>query len=193
METSTLLNSDDEAREPILKADMDDIEPPESTLKRIRRYLWPETPLIFRPALAYLLILLMIFPVYRGLKMPEGTDLIAVHERPASGISMVQNISLQSGRSAKVSVLKISDGMDGLLDFVWEDAVEDANYSVSVESQDGTVLFRTDAFNAFDDYGKGILKFPLDLMEPGNYWVKVVDPRADPPFNEKQYPFRIEP
>ena len=179
---ASLLLSDDEAKQLIKEAATEEYPQSESFLRRLWQYLWPETPLVFKPALAYALILLMILPAYYGLrKSPEGR------------ISPVcQVLRLSPDRSPAGDVFKISVGGDGVLSFVFRGAVAGESYQVAIESEDGRVLFRNDTFNSFDEYGTGRLFLPLGKMKPGSYRLVITDPRARPALNRQQYNFRIE-
>ena len=178
---ATLLSSDDEVRELVREVSREEYPESESFLKRIWRYLWPETPLFFKPALAYLLILLMILPVYHGLKKLTENEI-----RP------VQAISLFPDRSTAEEVFKISVGGDGLISFVFRGAVAGESYRVVIESEDGREIFRDDAFINFDEYETGQVLLPLAKMKPGSYRLVITDPRAEPPLNRQEYIFRIE-
>lgn len=178
---AALLSSDNEVRELIGEAVREEYPQSESFLKRFWRYVWPETPFVFKPALAYLLVLLMILPAYHGLK--KFTE---------DKIRPVQTISLFPGRSAEEDVFKINVGSDGLVSFVFRGAVAGRSYRVVIESEDGIVVYQNNDFNRFDEYGTGQLIFPHTKMKPGHYRLVIIDPQAEPPLNRQQYSFRIE-
>lgn len=178
---TTLLSSDHEVREIIAEAAGEEYPRSESLLKRFWRHVWPETPFVFKPALAYLLILLMILPAYRGLKR-LASDRI----RP------VQTVNLVPDRSSSGDVFKISAGSDGLLRFVFRRAVDGQAYELTIESEDGAVVFRDAAFVGFDEYGVGQLLLPITGMNPGNYRLVINDPRAELPLSRREYSFTIE-
>lgn len=178
---AVLLSSNHEVKELITEAAREEHPRSESLLKRLWRYVWPETPFVFKPALAYLLILLMILPAYHGLKR-------LANDR----ITPVQTISLFPDRSPDEDVFKISVGDHGLLRFVFRGAVAGQAYEVTIESEDGAVVFRDSAFDGFDEYGAGQLLLPLARMNPGNYRLVITDPRAEAPLNGREYGFGIE-
>jgi len=153
----------------------------EPLVKRLRRYLWPEAPLLLKPALTYLLILFLIFPAYHGLrKLSE------------SKIRPVQTIQLFFDRSSGEDVFKISRNSDGLISFVFEVAVTGKKYYVYITSDEGDTIFRQASFHNFDSYGTGRLLLPHDKMKPGGYRLILVDPQAPPPSNTWQYNFEIK-
>ncbi len=178
---AALLSSSDEVKELITEAAREEYPQTESLLKRLWRYVWPETPLVLKPALAYLLILLMILPAYHGVK-----------ELTEDKIRRVQTISLLPDRSSQGDAFKTSVGGDGLLRFVFRGAVAGQAYEVTIESEDGAVVFRDGAFDGFDEYGTGQLLLPLARMNPGNYRLVITDPRAEAPLNGREYGFGIE-
>lgn len=178
---AALLTSDDEVRELVGDAVREEYPQAELLLRRLWRYIWPDTPVVFKPALAYLLILLMILPAYHGLKkFTEGQ------------IRAVQTISLFPGRSTAEDVFKISVGDDGLISFVFRGAVVGESYRVVIECEDGRVVFRDDAFRRFDEYETGRLLLPIVKMKPGGYRLVITDPRVEPPLNKQEYSFKIE-
>jgi len=178
---ANLLVSDQAVKKLIKKSVVEESQESESFLKKLWRYIWPDTPFIFKPVLAYLLILLLIIPTYYGLRKVTETEI-----RP------VQNISLTPFRSAGEDVFKISLGKDGLINFVFEGAVVGKSYQVIIKSEDGRLIFRENAFNTFDEYGHGRLLLPLTKMKPGDYRLTITDPRAKPSLNQREYTFRIE-
>ena len=66
---SGLLRSDQGVREQVRRAAAGRPVPPESLFAHLGRALWPRTPLPLKPALLYLLLLIMIIPAYHGMVM----------------------------------------------------------------------------------------------------------------------------
>jgi len=182
---ANLLSSDEEVKELIRESSTEEYPHPESFLKKLWRHIWPETPLFFKPALAYLLILLMILPAYWGLRevTKPGTE---------TEIGPVQNISLTPFRSTGEDVFKISLGQDGMISFFFGDVIVGESYQVIIEAKDGKVVYKNDSFREFDRYGTGHLLLPLAKMKPGYYRLVISDPRGEPPSNRQEYTFRIE-
>jgi hypothetical protein len=178
---ASLLSSDDEVKELITRAAREEHPQSESLRKRFWRYVWPETPFVFKPALAYLLILLMILPAYRGVRISTRDQI-----RP------VQTVSLFPDRSPDEDVFRISVGGDGLLRFVFRGAVAGQAYEVTIESENGAVIFRDSAFDGFDEYGAGQLLLPLAMMKPGIYRLVITDPRVPAQLGRQEYSFGIE-
>jgi Asp-tRNA(Asn)/Glu-tRNA(Gln) amidotransferase C subunit len=178
---AVLLSSDDEVKKIIREAVVEEFPRSESFLKRLWRYIWPETPLVFKPVLAYIVILLMILPAYYGLK-----------RSPEQRIMSVQQISLIPDRSGEESLFKVSAGGRGLIRFVFREAIAGEKYHVVIQSEDGRVIFQDDSFDKFDEYGTGLLSLPLAKAKPGSYRLLITDPLAEPPLNKQEYSFSIE-
>jgi hypothetical protein len=72
---AALLFEDEDVKEMVDRIDRAHLRR-HSPAGRLWRYLWPKAPLIFKPAIAYLLILLMVIPAYRGVMRSdhEGFD-----------------------------------------------------------------------------------------------------------------------
>ncbi|HUV29706.1 MAG TPA: zf-HC2 domain-containing protein [Acidobacteriota bacterium] len=153
-----------------------------SVARRLRDYLWPGTPLVFRPALALVVIMLLIYPAYRGIQRLAGGD-----------IEEVQMIHLFPSRAASDAVFRAGPGTDGVISFVFRGAVPGQSYRVTVAMEDGAVLWRDNSYASFDEYETGRLLLPASLMQPGRYEVRITDPDGSPPANEQTYTFTIEP
>ncbi|MFH1891551.1 MAG: hypothetical protein ABIK83_02590 [Candidatus Zixiibacteriota bacterium] len=178
---TALLTSDDDVRVQIREAAEEENSEPVSFLRRLWRYIWPEAPVVFRPVLAYLIILLMIFPVYHWIE----------HSREER-IRPVQTIGLFPDRSSADDAFKISLGDDGLLSFVLRGASADESYRVVIQSDDGRVIFRDNAFNGFDEYETGRLLLPLSKMISGTYWLIITDLGAGSTPVSRRYSFSIQ-
>jgi hypothetical protein len=152
-----------------------------SPMTKYLRYLWPETPLVLRPALIYLVIALMIVPAYWGLRTLRFNN-----------IRTVQTVELFPDRSTGEGIFRLHAGSDGLICFVYRDAAPGETYHLLIETSEGEVVFSDDSFHTFDEYGVGHLIVPLSEMKPSVYHLKITNPRAEPPFNTQEYRFKIE-
>jgi hypothetical protein len=147
-----------------------------------RQYLWPSYPWPFRPAVLYLLLLLLLYPAYRGL-----------HQSPPRPVTPVQTITLIPSRSADAEGLFLQSGRDAAITFVFRGAVPGKPYQVRLVADDGHVLYGEDVFTAFDQYETGQLLFPAERMQPGGYLLEVTDPAGPPPQNRQAYRFEVRP
>ena len=177
-----LLTSDEEVKELIQQNPITDIlKQLRSFLTKLWGHLWPEKSLVFKPAFAYLLVLLMIVPTYHWLR--ESTD---------TKVKEIQRINLYLDRSNGDTIFKINAESDGLIEFGFENAVVGKSYSVIIESQDSSVIYENNAFTGFNEYGIGYLSLHLSKIQPGSYRLVITDPLGKPPLNQQEYRFRVE-
>jgi hypothetical protein len=153
----------------------------EPFITRIWNLIWPKAPLMLRPAVAYILVLLMIIPAYQGLMRSSGEQ-----------IESLQTVRLLPGRSTADNALKASSGNNGLLSFVFRGAIAGESYRVMIVTEHDEVIFRDDAFKGFDEYETGRLLLPIAKLAPGIYRLVITDPRAADPIGTREYTFRIE-
>ena len=153
----------------------------EPFIARMWNLIWPKAPLMLRPAVAYILVLLMIIPAYQGLMRSSDEQ-----------IRSVQTVRLLPGRSTAENTLEVSSGNNGLLSFVFRGAIAGESYRVMIVAEDDEVIFRDDAFKGFDEYETGRLLLPIAELTPGGYRLVITDPRADPSVGRTEYSFRIE-
>ncbi|UCD63618.1 MAG: zf-HC2 domain-containing protein [Candidatus Zixiibacteriota bacterium] len=177
---SFLLRTDMSVRREVRQA-VDRTAPGPSLARRLFTYLWPETPLVFRPAVALIAFALLIYPAYLGVRGPDDV-----------GIREIQSITLVPTRSSTDQVLKARTGHDGLIAFVYPGAMVGKEYHLTVESEDGTALMSTETFTGFDRYETGRIVIPLGQLKKGTYRLTVKDPRGMEPYREQVYVFLID-
>lgn len=153
----------------------------ESLLSRIWRYLWPKAPFVFRPAVAYLLVLLLAIPAYQGLRKP---GILTVGE-------FKQTIHLSPTRAA-AKTLKKSTSDNVLLTFQFDGYRSGGTYQVVIESEDGAVIYSNNEFSSFDEREIGSLSLAISEMKPGKYRLIISDPGPDSARVHQQYLFLIE-
>ena len=151
--------------------------------KSLWRYLWPDAPVILKPAIAYLLVLFMAIPAYRGLMYSTVAD---------KGIGPVQVLKLVPNRSNAEEFFRISSEPDGVISFVFIGALPGKSYRVVIETADGSEVKRIDNFGSFDQFGTGQLWFPHVMMKVGSYRLTITDPSSESPTDEQEYLFRIK-
>jgi len=154
--------------------------PGESFTGRIRRYLWPDVPLVFRPAFAYIVLVLVAAPLYYSLRMTPGDPI-----RP------VQTLNLTSARSAAEGSISLSTGKDVLISFRYADAEAGKAYSIVLETVEGMVIFSEGAFSDFDEFGTGRLLVPLERLHPGKYRLVVRGTADTPEATQSEFRFTI--
>ncbi len=152
-----------------------------SARQRLKEYLWPKRPLVLRPALLILLIVILAYPAYRG---------IVQSYHPA--IAPVQTIVLTPMRTSSAPVLHLSLHRDGVISFLYRDAGPDMQYRITISAEDDRVIMTIPSYDAFDEYGIGSILFPAELMRPGSYRLEIV-PTADHDTTGRQiYLFRVD-
>jgi hypothetical protein len=181
MRESSLLLSDESVGELVRNAAGKTVMP-ESFAGRLWRHLWPQTPVLLKPALSYLVILLMLLPAYHGIRNAD----------PDNEIKTVQSIDLFPDRSSREETLTIGDGGDGLINFLFRDAEPGKSYQVLIKSENGLIVYQEDSFNRFDRYGIGRLVLPISRMKTGMYCLVVTDLSMASPGGIQEYRFRIE-
>lgn len=175
----SLLRSDMSVRREVRRA-VAQTEAQPSLAGRLLTYLWPETPLVFKPAVAFIALALLIYPAYLGMMGPGD-----------SGMREIQSITLIPTRSAADAVLTATSGHDGLITFVYPGAVVGKEYKLVIEAEDGTRVMSIDSFTGFDQYETGKIVIPLGRMRPGSYRLIIVDPQASAAYREQVYDFQI--
>ncbi len=174
-----LLREDSRTRQGVYRIAVDAARS-ESSWQRMKARLWPQGPVVFKPAVAYLLLLVLLYPAYLGL-----------HEIPGTReVSPVHTLSLLSTRSAIGSSVALVGQTDLVLSVVYRDFREDGVYRVRLSRDDGETLWSDDAYRGFDDRGIGSVFVPGSLLEAGGYAVEVVD-IADTSGTRQVYPFTV--
>jgi hypothetical protein len=176
-----VLRGDEDVRQMLSTAGEEQHSQEPNFLQRLWRYLWPETPILYRPALVYLVLLILLIPAYRGIMGP-GED----------KIRNIQTMHLLPDRSADDNVFRIGTEDDGLVSFVFRGALPGRIYTLTLESEDGRAVFRDEKFGGFDEYETGRLLLQLGGMEEGNYRLIIVDPLGEAPLNRQEHSFKIE-
>lgn len=146
------------------------------------RYLWPSWPWPFRPAVLYLLLVLLAYPAYQGW-----------HRSSPRTVAPVQAITLIPTRSADAEGLFLQSGRDAAVTFVFRGAIPGKPYRVRLAADDGNILYTADDFAGFDRYETGQLLFPAERMRPGGYLLEIIDPASPPPQNRQTYRFEVRP
>jgi len=148
-------------------------------LKRILGSLWPNTRLFLKPAIGYLMILVLAYPAYLGIKGQKEGDI-----RQVETLSLVPNRSVSADIEAGTS--------DILLSFVFRGAVPGGSYSVRLIDSNGKLIYKNDNFNDFDNYEVGRLVFTPSSVPKGNYILTIEDIGGESPNSKQEYSFGIK-
>jgi hypothetical protein len=153
----------------------------EPLIRRIWKHLWPNAPLMLRPAVAYLLVVVLAVPAYYGLRRSEKQ---MVSE-------FTQTVHLSPTRAA-TRTLKKDTGDNALLTFQFEGYRPGEAYGVTIESEDGTVIYRNNRFSSFDERDRGSLNLEISTMQSGRYRLIIGYPPCDSASLIQQYLFSVE-
>ena len=178
---TTLLANDPEVRS-VTEAKARKVAKSESFAGRLRLALWPKAPFVLKPAVAYLLVLLMIVPAYLGLKRQQGFDIGEVS----------QTLELVQTRGTSVRAFKKSLGDMALLTFEFQLAEPDKSYHLTIESESGKTIYDNAEFKNFDWTRTGRLHLFLPDIEHGTYRLLVAGPHVDSMSISQEYYFRVE-
>ena len=151
----------------------------ESTVGRLWRYLWPQVPILFRPAVSYLVLLLIAIPAFLAI------------QKPAPPVTVVSQFAHLSPIRSSTNILDRNISGTALLTFEFDSYEVGHAYAITIESESGTVVYRSDQFTSFDEREVGTLSLPISEMDPGNYWLVISDPENEDQPTIHTYLFRI--
>lgn len=158
----------------------------DSWLATLWAYLWPSVPFVFRPAVAYVVVVLLCI----SLLIP-GTPGIW---RARTGVDPIQPthlLVLESDRAADETTVQITSDAPVALSFYFAGATAEDYYTVVLETGDGAAVATWESFRSFNDKGFGTVTLHPGSLPPGTYRLAVIDPRGSPPSNTRQYAFRM--
>jgi hypothetical protein len=160
--------------------------------KTIWSKLWPEVPVLYRPALAYLLLLLMVYPTYRGLVLRQQGPEVRPEATAGELVRPVQKIDLVPARSSETKSFKLGAEPEGIINFVFRGAKPGESYQVVIETEEGKIIQQVKGYRNFDRNGTGTLSVSVRQMKAGTYFLTITDPRGEFPGNTQEYAFVIE-
>jgi hypothetical protein len=150
--------------------------------KRLWRYLWPETPIFFRPAFEILMFLLLIISAWFIFR-----PTIDMQIRPIHAIALVPL------RAMPESEFNLSSGADLLINFVYEDAKPLKKYQIVITDDSGEEIYHNDSFTGFDKYGTGQLLMSNASLKAGIYHMIIRDPKDSSGLNRQEYYIPVKP
>jgi len=151
-----------------------------SVWKKMLRRLWPDTPLVFKPAAALFLILLLVYPAYIG-----------IISRMDSDIKPVSSISLMPSRAGDAVEYSLAGRNDIVLCFIVQDIVSGGRYILELTGEDGEMILYDDNFGGVDVYGVGRIFIPSGGIETGSYSLKLTIADEKAAQNMEIYNFRL--
>jgi hypothetical protein len=135
----------------------------ESLWRRLRAFLWPESSLVLKPALTYLVIVLLAYPAYVGIRH--------LSEQPVQG---VQSLLLTGTRALTDN--RVSAGQPLVVMFRIVGARDGMYYRVSVQRESGETVYENDRFDDFNDREMATLLLSAGSLDSGRYHIDVSDP-----------------
>ena len=146
--------------------------------QKLLELFWPRTQFVLKPAITYLVILLLAYPAYLGIR-----------GKKESGVRQVVSLNLVPNRASSAAIEQ-SD-KDILLTFVLSGAKPARTYTVRIIAPNGEVIYQNDHFSSFDSYEVGRLIIPADKIKKGGYKLDIFDPQSET-FIGQEYTFRVE-
>lgn len=132
-----------------------------SGIKASWRYLWPDTPLLLKPAILLFSILLMIYPTFVGIGL-----------KGRNNIRLVQSISLMPTRSV-TKIFYLTSDKDIVITFISPEASLGSFHKVSLRSADSSIIFSDQIYTEIDDNQVGRIIVPVSLLESGQYILEI--------------------
>jgi hypothetical protein len=147
---------------------------------KLRQYLWPNVPLPFRPAVALLLVLLLVYPAYRGLRQSGAVDIVAVKE-----------IGLVDSRTVGIESTTLAAEESAVLTFVYSQYRPGFTVAVRIIDESGRLLYENTTFEGFDQFQTARLFLPGKIFQPGEYRLQVGPAGVTAAGEIEEYRFRI--
>jgi hypothetical protein len=158
-----LLSEDETVRAAVAGA-VEDVEREVTFWQRVRDLFWPKTNVLLKPAFVYLLIVLLLPLVYRGIS----------HRQPGGDrVRAVRMIDLVSTRGP-LQTVRPQAGDDLVLNFGYEAAIPDRQYRVLLKSEKQDTMYLNAGFG-FDRRQAARLIVPHTLLSPGEYLLVIED------------------
>lgn len=148
--------------------------------KKVLTLLWPDTPLLLRPAVSLILVLVMLLPALHGLRMLPGEQI-----RPAVAIALVPT------RSAEQTQFAVPADRPTVVSFVYDGAVPGQPYTVEIRRSGDAAFMHRSTYNDFDQWETGRLLLPSGTLTPGVYQLTISDPSVAPPAGRQEYRFSV--
>ncbi len=149
---------------------------------RLKRLVWPKVPLPFRPAFTFVLILLLLYPAYLGLR-PKVEPVVR----------SVQSVLLVPNRSVGYPKCSVSEGTDVAVSFIYDGAIQDDKYVIEIIHLESGNRHWTGTYTGFDSYGRGEIVLSGDHLSLGLYRLSIADPRISDREGRQEYLFELTP
>ncbi len=161
-ENAHILREDQEAIDIITRAITKGDTQARLSKNSILDLLWPKVTLLFRPALLYAIIALLLIPTLKWM-LQENSTLEA----------RIQTIHLVGLRSQSNAAFSRALNLDGIIVLVCNETRPDSRYEITVSDNEGNLILWVPDFDRFDILGTGYLLFPKEKMLTGSYTLEV--------------------
>ena len=126
---------------------------------KLRRIFWPdETPIIFKPAVLFVAIVVLAYPAYLGI---NNTDQGKV--RPTQEIGLVLNRSSNAN-----NIFFLDKNIETVLSFL-NPFANNTELSIKLLFADSQKIYEKKSFTGIDSFGVGHLLIPQSLVKEGKY------------------------
>jgi hypothetical protein len=153
----------------------------ESRWVRLWHLLWPRVPYVLRPAVIYVIALLLAIPTFLSLKTPVIVPVRVVPE--------VLFFSPKRSSADRVFHRKFQDAV---LNIALDSAEPGKSYHLTLKYEDSTIVFENTAFQSSDERGMGTLTLSPANMKIGSYHLTISSPQPDSSIAVLEFFFTIE-
>jgi len=151
-------------------------------LAKLKTYLWPDVPILFKPAVGLLAIVLLSWPAYLGLTM-RGIPGMAEEIGPGGRIvhlTTMRGLAIKSFSSSETVIVDIAT-LFGMV------AGSDGTYVLEiVTSENDSVHYRYNRW-VFVKGSHKSLNIPPRSLPPGRYQLRLADPSGAKEFTPKEF------
>ena len=152
-------------------------EEKESPWSRLRAFLWPETNFFLKPVVTYLLVLLLAYPAYVGIRHLDDPPV-----RGMQSLLLIGTRALSNQRAAADQPLVVMFRIVG--------ARDGKTFRVTVKTEDGDVVYENTRFEDYNDREMATLLLAAGSLNAGRYRIEVTAADSDSLLHE--YTFLIE-
>ncbi len=162
-DAASLLRGDPDVRAEV-EEHVRSVVPQASFWQRLGAALWPsQVPILARPAVAYLLFALMLYPAYLGLRGPSGEAVTSVAAITLSGTRSV-GTALESGQTTSVT-------------FRVPGNAEDATFRIDILNDDASVVRTIASLDQLNERRQATIVVSQGSLQPGSYTLRVTSLR----------------
>lgn len=144
---------------------------------KMKSHLWPTATFVFKPAIAYLFVLLLLYPAYLGLKNANSV-------RPHS----IHSITLTRTRAMTRTV---NANEDVLVSFQVSGAWPGEPLQLLVKRENGEIVYENESYAELDEYAVGRILFPAGSLASGTYELSIKRAHGDQEGPHVEFKFTV--